>query len=550
MSVTTTSFTTTERDIRLRRARRRLSTPTARRQPVHRLNLCQSLPFSLEALDLSTASPTQTLASLRFLVLSYLAELETRLSQLESPDLEVWKAMGEMTIEDARKWAQTALEMLNSIRTDVCSHLPEFHFTDISVESLKSHFPDLPDVPRLYEMRSHLPDMSDVRSHLPDFGLSDMRSKLDDVRSRFNDMDFHQPLNYIPTLSDHLQNLHSHLASMELPSGLGAATMAPSAILSDLLDSLLSSDLVNDFLKSAPDDGEDLLERAAMEVAHAVKQSFDGIRLIKYTDLPKQWRNNPFVTQGYRFIPIERWPLIIMSLFAFHNETLNIHTHLIPFLLWGVTALFPLLHTPALIYTPETLFMAFALLCLLSSAVWHTMSGCAHRASMDFCARVDYVGIGWLISASVGTVVYYGFQCHPGLGNAFLGLCFLMGVAGNLFPFMEWFNQYEYRFWRIGFFLCLAFSAIGPLATLAAFHSPREALHFIGPVLPSLASYIIGLVFYVTHVPERFLPEPWRIRLDLCIGSHCIWHCFIVLAVSQHRAAIGLMKDGVKCVLG
>jgi adiponectin receptor len=257
------------------------------------------------------------LASLRFLVLSYLADLEKRLYQLESPlstDLETWKAKGELTIEEARAWARTALEMLDCIRADVLSHLPEFHLVDLSVESfVKSHLPDMPDVPGLNDVRSHLPDMPDVRSHfpdmpdmrshLPDFDLSDMRSKLDDVRTRFYDLDFHKPLNYIPTLSNHLQNLHSHLSSMELPSGLGVSSLAPTSMLSDLLDALMSSDLVFDLLSATPDatKGEDIFERAAAEVAAAVKCSFEGVRLIKYSDLPHQWRNNPFVTQGYRW---------------------------------------------------------------------------------------------------------------------------------------------------------------------------------------------------------------------------------------------------------
>jgi adiponectin receptor len=64
---------------------------------------------------------------------------------------------------------------------------------------------------------------------------------------------------------------------------------------------------------------------------------------------------------------------------------------------------------------------------------------------MEFCARVDYVGIGWLISASVGTVVYYGYQCHPKIGHAFEALCFMMGLLGNILPFMSWFNELEYR---------------------------------------------------------------------------------------------------------
>ena len=40
-------------------------------------------------------------------------------------------------------------------------------------------------------------------------------------------------------------------------------------------------------------------------------------------------------------------------------------------------------------------FTAFALLCLFTSALWHTMAGCAHPGGMELCARIDYVGIGW-----------------------------------------------------------------------------------------------------------------------------------------------------------
>jgi adiponectin receptor len=50
-----------------------------------------------------------------------------------------------------------------------------------------------------------------------------------------------------------------------------------------------------------------------------------------------------------------------------------------------------------------------------------------------------------LISASVGTLVYYGFQCYPYLGQIFLAFSLLIGIACNIFSFMDWFNTYEYR---------------------------------------------------------------------------------------------------------
>jgi len=328
-STPTLSLMATGRDerrgeIRVRRNRRRLSAPSSSQPPLSRppLKLCRSLSYTLEALDLSSPSPTQTLASLRFLVLSYLADLERRLKELGS-DFEAWKLQGEHTMDEATLWARTALDMLEGIRADVCSHLPEMPFADLSSMEVfvKSHIPDLPHLLDIAEMRScfpdlpHLPDMAEMRSHLPDMPslpdmddvrshFSDMRLKLDDVRTRFHELDFQQPFSYIPTLSDHLEHLHSHLSSMDVAPGLPPTSFTPNTVLSDLLDSLLNSDIVQDVLNSNSagviSEGEDILERAAHEVANAVRRSLEGVHLIKYSDLPHQWRNNPFVTHGYR----------------------------------------------------------------------------------------------------------------------------------------------------------------------------------------------------------------------------------------------------------
>ena len=390
---------------------------------------CHQLPHSVEALDLSLTSLPPTLVSLRHHVLSYLADLEARLSLLESA--ESLMAKGESTIEEVRDWARDGLEMLRGLREDVCSHLPDL-FTLEGVPSVEefvsAHAPDVPNLP---DVRSHLPDMPDVRSHLPDFKLPDVRSRLDDVRSCISDIDFNRPLSFVPTLSTRLQSLQAHLSSTDFPSSMYLSTFAPSATLSALLEKVMSSHLVAD-LSSDLRSGEETLEKAALEIARAMKRSLNGSRLIQYVDLPEKWRNNPFVKGGYRcvrrwsvvrpvsslaairFIPLHDWPRLILSLFALHNETrtcvhscdldvrlpdnpVNIHTHLIPFLLWSF-AWFRFSPSYDLSDTHEpakVTFTVFALLCLFTSALWHTMAGCAHPEGMEFCARVDYVGIGW-----------------------------------------------------------------------------------------------------------------------------------------------------------
>ncbi|KAJ6496320.1 hemolysin-III related-domain-containing protein [Mycena sanguinolenta] len=283
-----------------------------------------------------------------------------------------------------------------------------------------------------------------------------------------------------------------------------------------------------------PVDEEDLY------VTEALKHSCDGCHLITHEELPEAWHNNPYISTGYRFIPLHRFSALLRSMFTPHNELLNIQTHLIPMLLWGLTFRAT---DPA-----EAVFTAAVLVCLGSSVVWHTMSGCAHRGTMDFCARVDYVGIGWLISASIGTIVYYGYAAHPHLAYAFLALCLLMAVIGSIIPFLAWFDRYENRIYRLSFFILLVFCAVVPIAGLAVLYDLHSMASFVAPILPTIFFCNLGVIFYALHIPERFLAPggKWARRLEsFGGGSHAIWHACIVLAISNWRAALAVMRTGV-----
>jgi hypothetical protein len=48
-----------------------------------------------------------------------------------------------------------------------------------------------------------------------------------------------------------------------------------------------------------------------------------------------------------------------------------------------------------------------------------------------------------LISGSVGTVIYYGFQCNAAARSLFLSVCLINGLAGTVVPFWEWFDRSE-----------------------------------------------------------------------------------------------------------
>ncbi|TFK53717.1 HlyIII-domain-containing protein [Heliocybe sulcata] len=412
-----------------------------------------------------------------------------------------------------------ALASVRLLVLDYLARLPEFEFD--GSDDVLQRIACLPD------------SVPDVRAHLPDidFTLSHMRARFEDAMPGLPALD----------LAQRFADLSAHLESLASPDALV-----------DMIANL-SRELVERG-KHRVGEAEDAVERAAREVRDAMTRSFNGSKLIQYADLPQKWRNNEFVRGGYRFIPLERWPLILLSLFALHNETLNIHTHLIPFLIWLPSLLRSVPHMlltsvphPSAMDAPELAFTAFALFCLFCSAVWHTMAGCAHPRGMELCARVDYVGIGWLISASVGTVVYYGFRAHPALSSLFLAFSFVMGVIGSVLPFQQWFNEREYKNARIAFFVALATSAVAPLAAMGWVYGAGAMVRFIAPVFPSILSYLTGLLFYATHIPECFVHRHKSARwLDrVGCGSHAIWHVFIVLAIWQHRRAMGVLREGI-----
>jgi len=509
---------------------------------------------------------TPRLAKLRAAVLDHLLDLETRLCQLEHPLLKLKDepragssplleapqnqrtragTFSASAIDEARAAILHGLEMLSRIRADVSSQLPDFSSLDF-----------LPDF-----------SLEDVRSHIPSFEIPELDLHLSSTPSledaSLNLEKIQSPLSYLPTLSNHLEGLHEHLLSLQLPASLSfnSPTLSHNGRISELIDKLKHPDLFTDPLKSpldflgdsrTPSEFNEAENKAQVQLA--LSKSRNGERLIFFEDLPHRYRNDEYVTSGYRFIPLFRWHLLLLSIFQWHNETTHIWTHLIP-LLYSLASLSSSL-APFIspIQSAEVVpadladhvFTIFSSLCLLSSCVWHVMAGCAHGKAMETAARIDYVGIGWLISVSIGSVVYYGFSCRPQTALIYISVSFILGVAGSIFPFMSWFNERQHKKWRILFFLSLVFTLVIPVAHLAVLHSFWDLYTFMRVQFTSLAAYCVGLIFYSSHFPECVVSEKWRRYTDLVGGgSHTIWHVSIVLAFKLQKDAMVEFRRGI-----
>lgn len=120
-----------------------------------------------------------------------------------------------------------------------------------------------------------------------------------------------------------------------------------------------------------------------------------------------------------------------------------------------------------------------------------------------------------------------------------------LGIAGMILPWQPWFNERKNKGIRISFFLGLALSALAPMLHMAVAYGFRETVSFYTPVVPSVAAYVFGLVFYAAHFPECAQPG----RFDALLASHQVWHVSIVAALWAHWRAMNiwatLVRDGV-----
>lgn len=128
--------------------------------------------------------------------------------------------------------------------------------------------------------------------------------------------------------------------------------------------------------------------------------------------------------------------LSIKSIFCLHNESINIHTHLLGFLLSLLLLISHLSYTFLPTYPTSSsgdllafaCFFSGAAVCLGASATYHTISNHSKEVAM-FGNRLDYIGIVAMIAGSYMASLYYGFYCLPELYKRYCTM-----VSFPLFP--------------------------------------------------------------------------------------------------------------------
>ncbi|XP_045392858.1 progestin and adipoQ receptor family member 3 isoform X2 [Lemur catta] len=141
-----------------------------------------------------------------------------------------------------------------------------------------------------------------------------------------------------------------------------------------------------------------------------------GIRLYTYEQVPGSLRDNPYITDGYRaYLPSR---LCLKSLFILSNETVNIWSHLLGFLLFFTLGIYDMTSVlPSASASREDFVICSICLfcfqvCMLCSVGYHLFS--CHRSEKT-CRRwmaLDYAGISIGILGCYVSGVFYAFYCN------------------------------------------------------------------------------------------------------------------------------------------
>jgi len=279
--------------------------------------------------------------------------------------------------------------------------------------------------------------------------------------------------------------------------------------------------------------------KASSILHQSTKENSQG--LLKDSEAPLYMREES-ITSGYR--KKLSYSACVVSYFFLHNETFNIWSHFIGFViffyLWILALFYPPPTASTLDMAPITLQLMTYQICMISSALFHTFSCHSEKTHRSWQAT-DHFGIIWAMFGTYVPFLCQAFDCHFEYKIFHLAVvCIMVALVLS--------SQYSKTLAR---FTMKDSTKCPKSGGLQLYITLIVACYFLVPlchwiwlygglqnklVLRKLQEVIVpwgfgafGFIFYLSRYPEKL----WRKSgiFDIFGASHQVWHVMIFLGM-------------------
>ncbi|XP_072038373.1 progestin and adipoQ receptor family member 3-like [Amphiura filiformis] len=260
--------------------------------------------------------------------------------------------------------------------------------------------------------------------------------------------------------------------------------------------------------------------------------SLKGIILHSYAEVPHYLQGNPFIIKGYRNTLSASQ--CIQSLLVWSNESINVWTHIIGFLIFLLLAVYdnavtiPELQgswTDHIIYT---VYLSCFQFCMLCSAGYHLFC-CHSEAACKRWLGLDIAGISIGLLGCYFPAVYYAFYCFQYWRNVHLVIVCTLMMLTIIVQLHRRFLTARWATQRLMLYISAVAYGVGPVVHWIYLNGGFQApiiQKFVPMVCVMYVLGILALLFYATKFPERCFPG----KLDYIGSSHQWWHIIVVIA--------------------
>ncbi|KAK0102638.1 hypothetical protein ONS95_006242 [Cadophora gregata] len=231
--------------------------------------------------------------------------------------------------------------------------------------------------------------------------------------------------------------------------------------------------------------------------------------LLLFAEMPEWFRreSNNWILQGYR--PISgSIRASFHSRSYIHNESVNIYSHLIPGMLFLLGEVY-IMHYLAVKYDGVnaadfiafSIFMLAATICLLMSAVYHTLMNHSQHVER-VCLRLDMLGVVVFIMGDLVLGIHVVFWCEPVARRVWS----MIALFGGLTIFMTThpkFQGLKYRLARALMFVATGLCGVAPVIHGLKIFGISQMMKKAFPYTMAKAGCLLsGTAFYAVSSPK------------------------------------------------